>query len=183
MWKEGFLPCVAERCWCLATGGDLMRKRFLATVFLLTLGIFFAPTPGSEVHAQQQLQSLLSTTVTLPAIEAYQDITVNLVAGNTYYFSCALNSYTGVSYENDPELYLFAPGVSPASTGSYTPNYSNSVAWDDDWGNYNNFPTGVLPAPTNGWGAFLNYTPTVSGAFTLRVTTYSWLNMGVTPAP
>jgi len=38
-----------------------------------------------------------------------------------------------------------------------------------------------LPTPTNAWSSFIGYNCTVSGAYTLKVTTFPW--SGTTPNP
>jgi len=95
-----------------------------------------------------------------------QNITVNLVAGNTYYFQVAHD--VPFSNSNDPEQYLYSPS-------------GTQLAFNDDWQNSGTFPTSVLPAPSNTWSSFIGYTATVSGAYTLKVTTFPWSN--TTPNP
>jgi len=116
---------------------------------------------------------LLTQTVTLTgqmSSQPSQNITVNLVAGNTYYFQVAFD--VPFSNSNDPEQYLYSPS-------------GTQLAFNDDWQNGTStgvsFPTSLLPAPANTWSSFIGYTATVSGAYTLKVTTFPWSN--TTPNP
>ncbi len=145
-------------------------KRYPA-FFLAAIGAFFAP--GSEVQAQQTLQTLLTTTITLQgqmSSQPSQTITVNLLAGNTYYFQAAYD--VPFSNSNDPEQYLYSPSGA-------------QLAFNDDWGNFSStgvsFPTSLLPSPANTWSSFIGYNCTVSGAYTLKVTTFPWSSTVANP--
>jgi len=119
------------------------------------------------------MQTLLTQTVTFTgqmSSQPSQDIIVNLVAGNTYYFQAAYD--VPFSNSNDPEQYLYSPSGA-------------QIAFNDDWQNGSStgvpFPTSLLPSPTNTWSSYIGYTATVSGAYKLKVTTYPWGN--TTPNP